>query len=88
MATIASRPVARYRWTILALGTFAQATIQDVNDAVAAAKGFSLEWDRMGWRKRVELIRNAADLITDDAQRRRFLAEVPLNRSIHDGIGP
>ena len=44
----------------IVLGSFAQATSQDVNDAVAAAKGFSLEWDRMGWRHRFELIRTAA----------------------------
>ncbi|HEX2049953.1 MAG TPA: aldehyde dehydrogenase family protein, partial [Actinomycetota bacterium] len=33
--------------------------------AVAAAKAFSLEWERMGWRTRVDLIRKAADILED-----------------------
>ena len=49
----------------IVLGTFAQATVQDVDDAVAAATAFAPEWERMGWKRRVELVRNAADLITE-----------------------
>ena len=33
---------------------------QDVEDAVAAAKAFALEWDRMGWQERVRILRNVA----------------------------
>jgi 1-pyrroline-5-carboxylate dehydrogenase len=49
----------------IVLAHISQATRQDVEDAVAAAKGFAIEWDRMGWRKRVDIINNAADLITE-----------------------
>ncbi len=28
-------------------------------------RGFAVEWDRMGWKKHVEIINNAADLITE-----------------------
>ena len=49
----------------IVLGRFGQASIQDVDDAVAAAKGFSLEWDRMGWQERVRILRNAADIMED-----------------------
>jgi 1-pyrroline-5-carboxylate dehydrogenase len=64
------------------LAHVSQATRQDVEDAIAAAKGAAIEWDRMGWRKRVEIINNAADLITE---RRSMLAalmamEVGKNR--------
>jgi 1-pyrroline-5-carboxylate dehydrogenase len=69
------------------LGTFAQATIQDVNDAVAAAKGFSLEWDRMGWRKRVELIRNAADLITERRNELSALMALEVGKNRLEALG-
>ena len=38
---------------------------KDVDDAVAAAKAFQLEWDRMGWQERVEIMRNVADIMED-----------------------
>jgi 1-pyrroline-5-carboxylate dehydrogenase len=64
------------------LAHISQATRTDVEDAIASAKSFAIEYDRMGWRKRVELINNAADLISE---RRNILAalmamEVGKNR--------
>ncbi|MEX2275709.1 MAG: aldehyde dehydrogenase family protein [Actinomycetota bacterium] len=64
------------------LATISMATATDVEDAIAAAKGAALEWDRMGWQRRVEIMRAAADLITE---RRNLLAalmamEVGKNR--------
>ncbi|MGZ8565676.1 MAG: aldehyde dehydrogenase family protein [Actinomycetota bacterium] len=64
------------------LAHISQATGQDVEDAIGAAKAASLEWDRMGWRKRVDIINNAADLISE---RRNLLSammamEVGKNR--------
>src|SRR5512144_949123 len=53
------------------LAHISQATRQDVEDAIGAAKAFAIEWDRMGWQKHVELVNNAADLITE---RRSLLA--------------
>jgi len=47
------------------IGRFSQATPKDVDDAVAAAKGFQLEWDRMGWQKRVDIMRNVADIMEE-----------------------
>ena len=49
----------------LIIGRFSQATPEDVEDAVAAAKGFQLEWDRMGWQERVRILRNVADIMED-----------------------
>jgi 1-pyrroline-5-carboxylate dehydrogenase len=42
-----------------------QASTEQVDRAVAAAKDAFFEWDSMGWRKRVEILRGAADLIED-----------------------
>ena len=48
------------------VGRFSQATPQDVDDAVEAAKAFSpLEWERMGWQERVRILRNVADVMED-----------------------
>jgi 1-pyrroline-5-carboxylate dehydrogenase len=49
----------------LVIGSFSQATAEDVNDAVRAAKDFSLEWDRMGWQERVRILRNVADTMEE-----------------------
>lgn len=42
-----------------------QASSEQVDRAVAAARAFAHEWDAMGWRRRVEILRAAADLIED-----------------------
>ncbi|MFM7717931.1 MAG: aldehyde dehydrogenase family protein [Actinomycetota bacterium] len=49
----------------LVIGRYAQATERDVADAVAAAKAFEVEWDRIGWQERVRLLRRAADLMEE-----------------------
>ena len=49
----------------LVIGSFSQATAEDVDDAVRAAKEFSLEWDRMGWQERVRILRNVADVMEE-----------------------
>ena len=46
------------------IGRFSQATPQDVDDAVEAAKRLSLEWERMGWQER-PILRNVADVMED-----------------------
>lgn len=49
----------------LVIGRFSQASAEDVNDAVAAAKAFETEWDRLGWQERVRLLRRAADIMEE-----------------------
>jgi 1-pyrroline-5-carboxylate dehydrogenase len=49
----------------LTIGRFSQATPEDVDDAVAAAKAFSDAWDRLGWQERVRILRNVADVMED-----------------------
>ena len=49
----------------IVIGTFAQASRQDVKDAIAAAKDVYEEWSGMPWKERVALLRKAADMITD-----------------------
>ena len=64
------------------IGRFAQATPDDVSDAVAAARAFAPRWAATPWQERVALLMRAADLISE---RRNVLAalmayEVGKNR--------
>lgn len=49
----------------IVIGRFSQGTRRDVRDAIRAAKAAQREWDLIGWRKRVEILRRAADLIRE-----------------------
>jgi 1-pyrroline-5-carboxylate dehydrogenase len=47
------------------IGRYAQATHQDIDDAVATARTFAPEWDAWGWERRRDLMLRAADLMED-----------------------
>ncbi|MFN8521323.1 MAG: aldehyde dehydrogenase family protein, partial [Chloroflexota bacterium] len=47
------------------IGTFARGTRTDVQDAIAAARAAYPAWAHRPWRERVELLRRAADLISE-----------------------
>jgi 1-pyrroline-5-carboxylate dehydrogenase len=49
----------------IVVSRFPVGTRQDVRDAVAAARAAFPGWRDLGWRKRLELIRRAADLISE-----------------------
>src|SRR4051794_2491738 len=46
----------------IVIGTFAQASRQDVVDAIEAARGAFESWADTPWKERVALLRRAADL--------------------------
>src|SRR3990170_1340001 len=52
----------------LVLGTFAQGTPADIDDAVAAARQAQPAWAATPWKERLEILRRAADLIRYYAQ--------------------
>jgi 1-pyrroline-5-carboxylate dehydrogenase len=49
----------------IVVSRFPIGTRQDVQDAVAAAREAFPTWRDLGWRKRIELLRRAADLISE-----------------------
>lgn len=49
--------------TDIVVGRYAQATNDDVDDAVAAAKAFAPEWEAWGWEARRDLMLRAADIM-------------------------
>jgi 1-pyrroline-5-carboxylate dehydrogenase len=66
----------------IVVGRFARATESDVDDAVTVAAAFAATWAATPWRERVDVLRRAADLISE---RRNVLAaamafEVGKNR--------
>ena len=50
----------------LVVGIYAQATTQDVDDAVAAARAFAPEWEAWGWERRRDLMMSAADIMDEE----------------------
>ena len=49
----------------LVVARFPVGTRQDVRDAIAAARAAFPAWRDLGWRQRIEIMRNAADLISE-----------------------
>lgn len=49
----------------IVIGRYAQATTQDIDDAIAAAAAFQPEWEASGWESRRDLMLTAADVMQD-----------------------
>jgi 1-pyrroline-5-carboxylate dehydrogenase len=69
------------------LAHISQATRQDVEEAIATAKAFAIEWDRMGWQKHVEIINNAADLLTERRSLLSALMAMEVGKSRLEALG-
>jgi 1-pyrroline-5-carboxylate dehydrogenase len=52
--------------TDLVLGEFTSASVEHVNEAIESAYGSRLRWEKLGWPKRVAIMRGAADLVRRD----------------------
>jgi len=52
--------------TDLVLGEFTSATVEHVNEAIESAYAARLKWEKIGWRKRVAIMRDAANLVRRD----------------------
>jgi 1-pyrroline-5-carboxylate dehydrogenase len=71
----------------LLLARICQGTPEDVQEAIAAAKAATLTWDRMGWRKRVEIMRKAADLITERRNELSALMALEVGKNRLEALG-
>lgn len=70
----------------LVIGTFAQGTKQDVRDAIAAARAFFPEWSS-DWRRRVELLRRAADVISEQRYELSALMAMEVGKNRLEALG-
>src|SRR5687767_4647572 len=71
----------------LVLGSFAKGTRKDVQNAVAAARRAQPAWAAKPWKDRLELIRKAADLISERQMRYAGLMAIEVGKNRLEALG-
>ena len=71
----------------IVVGRYAQATIQDVDDAIAAAKAFAPEWEAWGWERRRDLMLRAADIMDEHTFELAALMSFEIGKSRLESLG-
>jgi 1-pyrroline-5-carboxylate dehydrogenase len=69
------------------IGAFAEGTREDVRDAVAAAKAAFPEWANRPWQDRVEIIRKAADLMSEQRNELSALMAMEVGKNRLEALG-
>jgi 1-pyrroline-5-carboxylate dehydrogenase len=71
----------------IVVGTFARGTRQDVEDAIAAARAAQPAWFALGWQKRLELLRKAAELISERQMEYGGLMAIEVGKNRLEALG-
>ena len=69
------------------VGTFARGTRKDTQDAIAAARRAQPAWFRLGWEKRLEILRRAAELISERQMEYGGLMAVEVGKTRLEALG-
>ena len=69
------------------LGVFQTGTVQDANDAVAAARQAFNEWSRTPWQERVRLVRKAADIINERTFKLAAMTTLEVGKNRMEALG-
>jgi 1-pyrroline-5-carboxylate dehydrogenase len=69
------------------MGTFARGTVQDVRDAVAAARAAFSAWGRRPWRERVTILRRVADAISERQMEFAALLSMEVGKNRLEALG-
>ncbi|MCC6148075.1 MAG: aldehyde dehydrogenase family protein [Anaerolineaceae bacterium] len=69
------------------LGWFQKGSIQDANDAIAAAKRAFPSWSRTKWQERVKLVRRAADLIDQRIYEMGAIVALEVGKNRMEALG-
>jgi 1-pyrroline-5-carboxylate dehydrogenase len=69
------------------VGRFAKGTRQDVADAVQAARAAQPGWAALGWERRLEIVRRAADLISERQMQYAGLMAIEVGKSRLEALG-
>lgn len=69
------------------VGTFAKGTRADAEDAIAAARRAQPAWFRLGWEKRLEILRRAADLISERQMEYGGLMAIEVGKTRLEALG-
>jgi 1-pyrroline-5-carboxylate dehydrogenase len=73
--------------TRVVLGRFAAATREDVDRAVASARGAQPAWARLSWRERLAILRRAAGLIRERKYALAALMSLEVGKSRLEAMG-
>jgi 1-pyrroline-5-carboxylate dehydrogenase len=73
--------------TDLVVSRFPIGTREDVRDAIAAARAAFPGWRDLGWRKRLEIIRRAADLISEHQFEHAALMSFEVGKNRLEALG-
>jgi 1-pyrroline-5-carboxylate dehydrogenase len=69
------------------IGRFSQATSEDVDDSVRAAKGAFRDWALMPWKDRVEIMSRAAELISEQVYELSALVALEVGKNQLEALG-
>jgi 1-pyrroline-5-carboxylate dehydrogenase len=71
----------------IVVGRFARATRQDVRDAIAAARAAQPAWRALGWDRRIEIMRRAAELISERQMLYGALMSIEVGKNRIESLG-
>jgi 1-pyrroline-5-carboxylate dehydrogenase len=73
--------------TDLLVGRFARGTRQDVRDAIDAARAAQPAWRALGWARRIEILRRAAELISERLMEYGALMSFEVGKNRIESLG-
>jgi len=73
--------------TRILLGTFAKGTRADVQDAVAAVRRAQPAWFHLGWERRLEILKAAAELISERQMEYGALMAIEVGKTRIEALG-
>jgi 1-pyrroline-5-carboxylate dehydrogenase len=73
--------------TDILVGRFARGTRQDVRDAIAAARAAQPAWAALGWERRLEILRKAADFLSERQMEYGALMAFEVGKSRLEALG-
>ncbi len=71
----------------LVVSRFPVGTERDVSDAIAAARSAFVPWRDLGWQRRIEILRRAADLITERGFEYAALMAIEVGKNRLEALG-
>lgn len=73
--------------TDMVLGYFQKGTVEDANDAIAAAKAAFPKWSKRPWQERVAILRKAADLMSDRLFNMAAIMSLEIGKNRLEALG-
>jgi len=73
--------------TGLVLGKFTSATVEHVNEAIESAYAARRKWEKLGWQRRVAIMRDAANLVRRDKIEIAACMSLEVGKSRMESLG-